>query len=183
MTQAVSKGVQRLEAIVNTMFDVSKIDTETLDLNVSITPVTSIVQMAADDWAEALKERKQSLTIESLEHLPPIVADGERLKQVFSQLIQNAIKYTPDEGQIRVAGRLLIDDKLQPPQETIEIVVADTGIGIAANDLEHLFEKFYRVGSASLHSTGQTKFKGAGPGLGLTIAKGIVEALGGHIWV
>jgi signal transduction histidine kinase len=182
MTQAVSKGVQRLEAIVNTMFDVSKIDTETLDLNVSLVSLSAIVQTAADHWAEALKERKQTLTIEDLTGLPAIIADGERLKQVFTQLIQNAIKYTPDEGQMRITGRHLLDDKMQPPQETVEIIVADNGIGIAPHDLEHLFEKFYRVGSAGLHSTGQTKFKGAGPGLGLTIAKGVVEAHGGHIW-
>jgi signal transduction histidine kinase len=182
MTQAVSKGVQRLEAIVNTMFDVSKIDTETLDLAPTLTPLDSIVQMAVDNWAEALKERQQTLTIEDLTSLPPIIADGARLRQVFTQLIQNAIKFTPDGGQIRVTGRLHMDNKMQPPQQLVEIVIADSGIGIAAEDLERIFDKFYRVGSASLHSTGQTKFRGAGPGLGLTVARGVIEAHGGQIW-
>jgi signal transduction histidine kinase len=184
MTQAVSKGVQRLEAIVNTMFDVSKIDTETLDLSVTLISPKSIVQMAADGWAEALKERNQTLTIEALDDLPSIVADGDRLRQIFSQLIQNAIKFTPDGGRIEISGRHLLDDKIQPPDDgMVEMIVADTGIGIAAEDLDHVFDKFYRTGSASLHSTGQTKFKGAGPGLGLTIARGVVEAHGGRIWV
>jgi signal transduction histidine kinase len=61
--------------------------------------------------------------------------------------------------------------------------VADTGIGIPPDDLERIFEKFYRVGDITSHSTGKIKFKGAGPGLGLTIARGIVEAHGGRLWV
>jgi signal transduction histidine kinase len=69
-----------------------------------------------------------------------------------------------------------------PQDQSVEIVVSDTGIGIAPEELERIFEKFYRVGDVLLHSTGRTKFKGAGPGLGLTIARGIVEAHGGRIW-
>jgi signal transduction histidine kinase len=182
MTQAVSKAVQRLEAIVNTMFDVSKIDTETLDLSAAIISTNEIVRAAANTWTAALHERQQTLSLEGLEKLPPIIGDGERLTQVFSQLIQNAIKYTPDGGQICVTGRHFSDEKMQPGQDHIELIVADTGIGIAAEDLERLFDKFYRVGNASLHSTGQTKFKGAGPGLGLTVVRGVIEAHGGRIW-
>jgi len=103
------------------------------------------------------------------------------MKQVFSHLIQNAIKYTPDGGHIQITGRSL-DEELPPEDQTIEIIVADTGIGIAREDLGRIFEKFYRTGDVLTHSTGKTKFKGAGPGLGLTIVQGIVEAHGGRIW-
>jgi signal transduction histidine kinase len=65
----------------------------------------------------------------------------------------------------------------------VEVLFADTGIGIDRNDQTLIFEKFYRVGAVELHSTGTTKFKGAGPGLGLTIAKGVIQAHGGKIWV
>ena len=67
-------------------------------------------------------------------------------------------------------------------QQVVEIVISDNGIGIAAENLETIFEKFHRVGSSLLHSTGKTKFMGAGPGLGLTIARGIIQAHGGRIW-
>jgi signal transduction histidine kinase len=181
MIDGVRKGVERLEEIVDVMFDVSQIDTETLVLSPSQTPMAAIVRMAADTWAAALKERKQTLTMEGLEGLPPLTADGKRLKQVFSHLIQNAIKYTPDGGHIQITGRLL-DEELPPEDQTIEIIVADTGIGIAREDLGRIFEKFYRTGDVLTHSTGKIKFKGAGPGLGLTIVQGIVEAHGGRIW-
>lgn len=181
LTQVVRQGIQRLEEIVDVMFDVSQLDTETLILSASSTSVASIVRMAADMWAEALQERHQTLIIEGLEELPAIVADGKRLKQVFSHLIQNAIKFTPDGGQIRIAARPP-DEGAPPHEQTVEIIVGDTGIGIAPDDLERIFEKFYRVGDVMSHSTGKTKFKGAGPGLGLTIARGIVKAHGGRIW-
>ena len=181
MTRGVRKGVRRLEEIVDLMFDVSQIDTKTMVLNPSETPVAAVVRMAADTWAKALKERQQTLKIEGLEGLPPIVVDGKRLKQVFSHLIQNAIKFTPDGGHIRITGRV-IDAETPAQDQTVEIVVADNGIGIAPDDLGRIFEKFYRTGDVLTHSTGRTKFKGAGPGLGLTIARGIVETHGGRIW-
>jgi len=181
MTRAVSKAVHRLEEIVGTMCDVSKLDTETLDLSVSPTSVASVVRRAVGTWATALEKRKQTLATEGLKDLPPVAADGKRLEQVFSHLIQNAIKYTPDGGQIRITGHLL-NGGMPPQYQSIKVVVADTGIGIAPDDLECVFKKFYRVGDVLLHSTGKTKFKGAGPGLGLTIARGIVEAHGGRIW-
>jgi signal transduction histidine kinase len=96
---------------------------------------------------------------------------------VFSNLINNAIKFTPDGGRIEIWGRLV-----PGAVGMVEIVIADSGIGIDPADLEMIFEKFYRVDSADLHSTGSVKFKGAGPGLGLPIAKGVIEGHGGRIW-
>ncbi len=162
------------------MFDVAQIDTATLELTLFPESVASILQDAVGTWATALEERNLTLTTEGLGDLPSIFVDFGRLKQVFSHLIQNAIKYTPDGGHIRITGQMM--EWTLPQDQTIEIVIADTGIGIAHEDLERIFEKFYRVGDVLLHSTGKTKFKGAGPGLGLTIARGIVKAHGGRIW-
>ncbi|MEE8391768.1 MAG: HAMP domain-containing sensor histidine kinase, partial [Anaerolineae bacterium] len=180
LTQGLKIAAERLEEIINTMFDVAQIDTETLELNLFQEPVPAIVGAAVQPWATALEERKLTLTVEGLDSLPSIAADKKRLQQAFSHLVQNAIKYTPDGGQIRITGRML--EWTLPQDQSIEVVVADTGIGIAPDDLERIFEKFYRVGDVLRHSTGRTKFKGAGPGLGLTIARGIVKAHGGRIW-
>ena len=182
MIRGMSKGVNRLEEIVNKMFEISKIDTETLDLNVEQVSLKEVIDGVVKDFDSALQERHQTLAVENLADLPTIIADDDRLKQVFMHLIQNAIKYTPDGGRISITGRDLSETALRPEDAFVEIIVADTGIGLASEELEHIFEKFYRVEDARHHSTGQTKFKGAGPGLGLTIARGIVTAHGGRIW-
>jgi signal transduction histidine kinase len=101
--------------------------------------------------------------------------DSERLYQSLKNLLTNAIKYTPDGGAITVDGRTL--------PGFIEITITDTGIGIDEDDIERIFQKFGRTGNIALHSSSKTKFKGGGPGLGLPITKGIIEAHGGAIWV
>jgi signal transduction histidine kinase len=91
----------------------------------------------------------------------------------------NAIKYTPDGGQVKVVGKYR--NGKNPPE--VEVAVVDTGIGVDPSKKDAIFEKFHQTGEVLLHSSGKTKFKGGGPGLGLAIARGIVQAHGGKIWV
>jgi signal transduction histidine kinase len=91
----------------------------------------------------------------------------------------NAIKFTPDGGSVKVSGKYL--NGSVPAQ--VEVAIRDTGIGIDPASHQLIFNKFYQTGEVLLHSSGKTKFKGGGPGLGLAIARGIVEAHGGRIWV
>jgi signal transduction histidine kinase len=95
--------------------------------------------------------------------------------QALRNVINNAIKYTPDGGRISINGRKL--------PGFIEVIITDTGIGISPENQAVIFEKFGQLGRVELHSSGKTKFKGGGPGLGLPIARGILEAHGGSIWV
>jgi signal transduction histidine kinase len=104
-----------------------------------------------------------------------IYGDSERLYQAIHNVVSNAVKYTPDEGRITINGRLL--------PGFVEITITDTGIGISAENQALIFEKFEQLGKTDLHSSGKTKFKGGGPGLGLPITRGIIEAHGGTIWV
>jgi signal transduction histidine kinase len=122
-----------------------------------------------------LADRQLSVVIKHLDELPVIEADSTRLHQIFKQLIGNAIKYTPNGGQIMIAGTD------SPSTNRVTITVQDTGVGIAPEDRERIFETFYRASDSARHSTGQTKFMGAGPGLGLAIVKGLVEAHGGQV--
>ncbi|HNH25826.1 MAG TPA: ATP-binding protein [Anaerolineales bacterium] len=91
----------------------------------------------------------------------------------------NAIKFTPDGGQVKVMGRYI--NGSEPPQ--VEVSIKDTGIGVDTSMKDRIFEKFGQTGEVLLHSSGKTKFKGGGPGLGLAIARGIIQAHGGRIWV
>ena len=178
VAQNIRKATDRLEAIYSAMIDVSAIGVDALQLHFEPVAPKVFIGQAAARWRAAIEERHQSLEIRGVDHLPLLMGDPERLTQAFSNLINNAIKFTPDGGRIEIWGRVV-----QGSEPVIEIVVSDTGIGIDAKDHELIFEKFYRVGSADLHSTGTTKFKGAGPGLGLPIAKGVIEGHGGRIWV
>jgi len=136
-----------------------------------------VVEQVVGGLRAALDERRQKISISGLSDLPDVVADEARLHQALRNVIINGIKFTPDGGQITVRARLVEEGR------TVELEIADTGIGIDPEHHDLVFEKFYRVGDLNLHSTGQIKFKGAGPGLGLPIARGIVEAHGGRIWV
>jgi signal transduction histidine kinase len=179
--RGIIKGTKRLQAIIEDMTDVSLIDSQVLTLRLELVPVGTIIELAVGELRAAAGEREQTITLEAFTNVPYIQGDPQRLYQVFINVIGNSIKYTPDGGCITISGRLL---KAQGALEEdfVEIIVADTGIGIDKEDLEHIFGKFYRTGPISLHSSGKTKFKGAGAGLGLAIAKGIVEAHGGKIW-
>lgn len=182
LLQGIITGSERLKDIIDDMIDVSIIDTEVLTLRLMPASPARVIQLAMAEFKDAIVERRQTVVTTGLEELGPIECDAQRLHQVFVNIISNAIKYTPDDGRIDIAGRLL------PGKETgsvsfVEITIADTGIGIDAEHHERIFQKFYQIGNVALHSTGKTKFKGGGPGLGLAIAKGVVEAHGGKIWV
>jgi signal transduction histidine kinase len=172
----IQKGTERMRAIIDDMIDVSLIDNDLLKLNHQPTWLNRIFSILKIELSEVLLERNQKFLVNEFPgHNDMIFADTERLMQVFRNVLSNAIKYTPDGGKIVVDGRKL--------PGFIEVTIHDTGIGIAPEDQPFIFEKFGQTGKVSLHSSGKTKFKGGGPGLGLKIAKGIVEAHGGGIWV
>lgn len=179
LADGIRRGSERMGTIIEDMLDLSAIDTNRLSLFLEPVNLNKTIQLIVRQLEPALLERKQTLQTNDLDTLPTIEADTYRLHQVFAQLINNAIKYTPDGGTIRVIGQALEANKKMPA--CVRVTVQDTGVGIAPEDREKIFEKFYRVGSSDLHSTGHTKFMGAGPGLGLTIVKGLVEAHQGQI--
>jgi histidine kinase len=101
------------------------------------------------------------------EDLPHIVADADRVVQVLTNLLRNALRYTPEKGQVTVEARTSGNE--------VRFTVSDTGAGIAAEHLPHVFERFYRVEKSRSR-------KGGGSGVGLAISRALVEAMGGRIW-
>jgi signal transduction histidine kinase len=175
MIRGIESGIVRLRELIEDMVDVSLIEIDLLRLEMQPVWLPSLLDVVETEVREAVKARKLTLEIKR-DTIPtgPIVGDPERLLKAFLKVLGNAIKYTPDGGRIVVHGRTL--------NAFVEIIVEDTGIGIAPEYLDTIFEKFSIVGDASLHSSGKVKFKGGGAGLGLVVAKGIVEAHGGSLW-
>ncbi len=171
------RGIDRMHETVNDMLAVTKIDAQELKVRRKPTLLSIVVGEAASKFEAAMQERNISLDAEGLKGLPPIEADSDLISKAFQHLVMNAIKYTPDGGHITITGAL------DEPGHAIEVVVSDTGIGIDPAQQQVIFEKFYQGGEVAQHSSGRTKFKGGGPGLGLAIARGIVVAHGGRIWV
>jgi signal transduction histidine kinase len=181
ITDNIVRACGRLNEVIGQMLDMAQLDVNAMDLNYDETTIDSILRQAIEPLALALRERKLTLSVKGIRNLPTLRADESRMVQAFSQIVGNAIKFTPDGGRIDIGARLIPPRDGQPEQ--IEVVVADSGVGIDPKYQALIFDKFYRVGSAALHSTSTTKFMGGGPGLGLPIAKGVIERHGGKIWV
>ncbi|HDD24244.1 MAG TPA: cyclic nucleotide-binding domain-containing protein [Chloroflexi bacterium] len=178
LVEGVVTSTKRLHRIFNSILDVSRLMNNELEVIHSPVNLAVVFEALEAELRPMLLERHLNLSVE-VNGLPNCSGDPDLLYKVFYHLINNAIKYTPDGGQITVTARVTESEEIG---KCVEVVVADTGIGITPNDLELIFEKFYRTGEVALHSSGTTKFKGGGPGLGLAIAKGIVTAHGGRIW-
>lgn len=162
----IEEEADRLTGLIDNLLDASRLQAGGLKLNLS--------DVAIDAIATRLLElfRTQTTRHQLVADFPPsfpiIHADSARIEQLLSNLISNAIKYSPNGGTIRVSGRALPD--------TVEIRVSDEGIGIPIEEQSHIFERFYRVDDALSR-------RAQGSGLGLFIAKAIVEAHGGRIEV
>ncbi len=165
----ISSQIEHMIRLVEDMLDVSRLESKALKINKYLIRVDDIARKVLDDLSRlaGLKEQSVSLTIEG--ELTPVQGDDRRIKQVFNNLLTNAIKYTPKKGKIEV----IITDE----PEDICVSIIDNGIGVAKKDQQRIFEKFYTGSGSSL-----TRESGR-MGLGLAIAKGIIEAHEGRIWV
>ena len=180
LSQGILDGYDRMSSIVNNMLDVSKIDNQTMTITPGAVQMGLVIMQLQKEFKTDLKQRNITINTVDLHSLPLLEADPELIKKAFYHLIINAIKYTPDNGQITVSGREIISNT---EATELEIIVEDTGIGIAKEHQDLIFGKFYQTGEVLLHSSSKTNFKGGGPGLGLSIAQGIIDAHHGKVWV
>lgn len=174
-------SINRLHEIINTMLDVAKLDAQKLDTRPEPVKLSLVFDRIVHEFKADLQDRQITLELVGISQIPIFQASLELLRKMFFQVVMNAIKYTPDGGKITITGQVLADSQLGGP--ALEVVVSDTGIGIDSRHHELIFEKLYTIGEVALHSSGRTKFKGGGPGLGLAIARGIARAHNGKIWV
>lgn len=175
LLEGVDSGTKRLREIINDLIDVSQLDLKLMELHFQPVWLQHVLTATERSVGKMVSNRQVEIIVERTGiSSQPTYADPDRLLQVLQKVLLNAVKYTPDGGKVIIRGREL-------PGFT-DVMVIDNGIGISATNLPHIFDTFSALGDASLHSSGKTKFKGGGPGLGLPIAKGIIEAHGGTIW-
>lgn len=169
-----------MHEVVNMMLDVTRIDAETLKAASVPVLLKRVLQGLVNSLGKAAAERGIEMRLEYAEDTPIIHADPALIEKALYQLTVNAVKYTPDGGKVTLRARPVM---LEGDIPGAEVAVQDTGIGLDPEHHELIFEKFYQVGSVALHSTGKTSFKGGGPGLGLSLVRGVARAHGGKAWV
>jgi len=164
----IDHNARRLLTLINDLLTLSGLDSGRTIVRAQTADLCELVRSHAQDMQPALVARGQVLQVELPEHPVMAAVDAERFGQVLTNLLANAAKFTPEEGAVSVS--VGVED------EEAVVTVADDGIGIAPEDLEHLFERFFRATSATDQAI-------PGTGLGLAICKGIVDAHRGRISV
>jgi signal transduction histidine kinase len=167
LLEIIAEESSRLSDIVNDLLLASQLDTGKLQANVEVCDPLELVR-AELDAAEAHLPPNVALRLESPSELPHIAADPGQLRQVLSNLIDNAVKYSPEGGTVVVA--------LEPREHVVRFSIRDSGLGIPKEDQAHIFEKFFRLDPDMKHGVG-------GTGLGLYICRELVERVDGRIWV
>lgn len=156
----------RLEELIDDLLDMSLLETGTLRVNPEPTQLRNLLR----DGVERVRRQSEAhwFVLDLPSELPRVWADAKRVRQVLHNLLENAVKYSPEGGQITVASEVEGDNLI--------VNVGDQGPGIPSKYRAQIFERFFQVDGAATRKTG-------GSGLGLAIAKGIIDAHGGKIWV
>ncbi|MCB0131407.1 MAG: GAF domain-containing protein [Caldilineaceae bacterium] len=171
--EIIEEEADRLESLINNLLDVSRIQASGLRLDFADVDLESLAQRVAANFRTQTSDHQIELDFPN--PLPFVWGDSARLRQVLDNLVSNAIKYSPQGGAIRIGG-WSEPDPAKIGRNRAVIYVADQGVGIPADELAHIFERFYRVDSTLRRSTD-------GVGLGLFLCKSIVDAHNGEIWV
>ena len=162
----IDSEVDRLTQLVAELTELSRIETGKAELRPEPVNLNQLVEEVIAQLSPQAERQKLSIAREFAADLPSVPADKDRVRQVIANLVHNAIKFTRPGGEIKIITRTL--------EGSAVVDIADTGAGIARDDLPHVFERFYK---------GDKARAGEGTGMGLAIAKHVVEAHGGNIWV
>jgi len=167
----IERQAKRLASLVDDLLSLSNLERGLAPLKLEAVAPRAVLEDAAELMRERAERNGVALMIEASDELPPMQADRDKMHQVFLNLIDNAIKYTPRGGRVTLIARVA-----NRPTPTLEMIVADTGEGIPAADIPRLTERFYRVDRARSRELG-------GTGLGLAIVKHIVQLHHGSLGI
>ncbi|KKM11167.1 hypothetical protein SY88_10030 [Clostridiales bacterium PH28_bin88] len=162
----------RLSRLVNNLRDLALADVGQLKIDRRLVDLKQLMQKTGQLLRPAAEEKHISLEIHTPAEMPVITADPDRIHQVLYNLLTNSLRYTPEGGKVSLLARVLAEGT---GKEMIQVEVSDTGVGIPAEDLPHIFDHFYRADQSRTRASG-------GSGIGLAIVKQLVEAHGGKVW-
>ncbi|MBI3314039.1 MAG: PAS domain S-box protein [Candidatus Omnitrophica bacterium] len=171
-----NRNIDRLSRLINDLLDISKLEAGKTGLQPKKVPVRELVMHVISTLDTWVRDKKLKIETHFPENVAEVELDPDRITQVVTNLLGNAVKFTPDGGTIQVEIKSGIKDPAVSPGDVVEIAVKDTGIGISPEDQKKLFEKFVQVSLLQPSGVSST-------GLGLAIAKEIVELHSGKIWV
>jgi PAS domain S-box-containing protein len=161
----IEEEADRLNGLIQNLLDASRLQAGGLHLDQNEVMLPELLTGLARSFR--IQSEKHTISVEFSLNFPPIVADEERLRQVFSNLLSNALKYSPDGGEIHIQGHY------EP--NSVQVTVTDHGAGIPTHELTAIFDRFHRADTAVTR-------RAQGAGLGLYLARAIVQAHGGQIW-
>jgi two-component system sensor histidine kinase BaeS len=166
--QQIHSEADRLNRLVDDLQELSRVEARAYQLDLRSLDIYSVVRTVTKRLAPQAEAKGISLDLELAPDLPRIIADEDRAVQILTNLTGNALQYTDENGRVTVAAKRI--------NNAVQISVRDTGIGIPPEHLSHIFDRFYRVDKS------RSRRAGGGSGIGLTIARALVEVQGGHIW-
>lgn len=166
--QHIHSEADRLNRLVNDLQELSRVEAGAYQLDVRPVDPEIIVRTVVKRLVSQLESRRIALDLNLPADLPRLLADEDRAVQVLTNLVANAIQHTAEDGKVMISAVRIADE--------VQISVRDNGIGIPTEHLPHIFDRFYRVDKS------RSRRAGGGSGIGLTIAKHFVEAMGGRIW-
>ena len=166
--QQIHAEADRLNRLVDDLQELSRVEARAYELEIHPLDVSSLVRTVTKRLTSQAESKRISLDLELASDLPGVLADEDRAVQVLTNLVGNALQYTPENGKVTIAAKQINNE--------VQISVRDTGLGIPPEHLLQIFDRFYRVDKS------RSRRAGGGSGIGLTIARALVEAHGGHIW-
>ncbi len=175
LMKGLQDAIKRMQDIINEILTISRIMTNQIDLSIGPINPADVMEKVVTGYQEVVKFRNINIHFDRANWPTRMRGDAEMLHLTFSNLVSNAIKYTPDGGHIYLTST--------GDENQIRINIKDSGIGVAKDEQARIFERFHTAGDTQLHSTSKTAFRGGGLGLGLAVCKGIIDAHGGKIWV